>query len=214
MTRLGWTILALIVIVAAGFVSLTSFGTADRAQPGKSAQVVPDREGSDRSGRPDPAPAGLLTVPVAGYPRGAIADNWGDPRGGGERQHHGTDIMAPGGATVVAVAPGRVEKLFESELGGTTLYLRSANRRWVYYYAHLSGYAPGVVEGMRVRAGQALGYVGDTGDAGPGNYHLHFGMQRMQAGQRWYQGEDVDPYRWLTGKVANRPALAASGPRR
>ena len=210
MTRLGWAILALIAIVAAGFVSLTSFGTANRAGPGRSEQDVPDREAADRSGTPGTLPVAVLTVPVAGYPRGAITDNWGDARGGGSRRHHGTDIMAPGGATVVAAAPGRVEKLFESELGGTTLYLRSADRRWIYYYAHLSGYAPGVVEGMRVRAGQALGYVGDTGDAGPGNYHLHFGMQRMQAGQRWYQGEDVDPYRWLTGRVADRPALAAS----
>lgn len=193
MTRLGWAILGLIVLAIAGFVSLTSFGgRGPHAAP--SAAIVP----VDEAGSPIP---GRLAVPVRGYPRKAIRDNWGDPRGDGTRAHHGTDIMAPAGATAIAVAPGRIEKLFDSKLGGTTLYLRSRDRRWIYYYAHLAGYAPGVVEGMAVTTGTPLGYVGDTGDAGPGNYHLHFGMQRMQPGERWYQGEDVDPY----------PMLAAGG---
>ena len=47
---------------------------------------------------------------------------------------------------------------------------------------------------MPVAAGERLGYVGDTGDAGAGNYHLHFGVSRMQPGQRWWQGEEVNPY--------------------
>ncbi|MEG8021964.1 M23 family metallopeptidase [Sphingomonas aerolata] len=87
-----------------------------------------------------------------------------------------------------------IEKLFQSALGGITVYVRSPDRRWTYYYAHLAGYAPGVREGMAVAAGDRLGYVGDTGDAGAGNYHLHFGVSRMQPGQRWWQGEEVNPY--------------------
>ena len=192
MTRLGWAILGLIVLAVAGFVSMTNFGGGGL----RTGRAIPE------VGRAiPPAVPGRLAVPVLGYPRGAIRDNWGDPRGGGTRGHHGTDIMAPGGSTVVAVAPGRIEKLFDSTLGGTTLYLRSRDGRWIYYYAHLAGYAPGVVEGMMVDTGTPLGFVGDTGDAGPGNYHLHFGMQRMQPGERWYQGQDVDPY----------PMLAAGG---
>jgi len=199
MTRLGWGILIGIVLVVGAFVSMTSFGGGARhaaietplPQIPTDTTVAPLASGS-RHG---------LVVPVQGYPRAKIVDTWGDPRGGGTRQHHGTDIMAAANTPVVAVAPGTVEKLFESRLGGTTLYLRSADRRWIYYYAHLAGYAPGVVEGMRVGAGQVMGFVGDTGDAGPGNYHLHFGMQRMQPAERWYQGEDVNPY----------PMLAAGG---
>jgi len=191
MTRLGWAILGLVVLTVAGLASVTHIGRAPVRTATVAVQPVPVA---------DPAAGRRLVVPVAGYARSAIVDNWGDPRGGSTRTHHGTDIMAPAGAGVVAVAPGRIEKLFDSKLGGTTLYLRSADRRWIYYYAHLAGYAPGIAEGMRVRAGQLLAYVGDTGDAGPGNYHLHFGMQRMRADERWYQGEDVNPFPMLAGR--------------
>ena len=55
-----------------------------------------------------------------------------------------------------------------------------------------------------MRTGDPLGYVGDTGDAGPGNYHLHFGLTRTTPDQHWYQGTDVDPYPYLAGKRALR----------
>lgn len=112
--------------------------------------------------------------------------------------------MAPLGTLVTAAAPGTIEKLFDSAAGGTTLYVRSPQRRVVYYYAHLSGYAPGVHEGQSVRTGQPLGYVGDTGNAGAGNYHLHFGVSLTQPQQRWYQGVDIDPYPLLAAKPAPR----------
>lgn len=186
MTRLGWAILGVILLAAATFGSMLSFG------PGRRPDVAA-RSGPIRAFPPAEASA-ALTVPVAGYPRAAIRDSWGDARGGGTRAHHGTDILAPSGTRIVAAAAGRVEKLFQSRLGGTTIYVRSPDGRWTYYYAHLAGYAPGMREGMPVRAGQLLGFVGDTGDAGPGNYHLHFGMQRMHSGERWWQGEEVNPY--------------------
>ena len=190
MTRLGWAILLIILVVVGGFVSLLSFGGGGGTTQGPPALVE--------------AFAGTLAVPVAGIPRGALRDNWGDPRGGGTRTHHGTDIIAPGGTPVRAAAPGTIEKLFQSDLGGTTLYVRSPDRRWTYYYAHLSGYAPGVREGMAVNANDTIAFVGDTGDAGPGNYHLHFGMTRMDPQQKWYQGVDVDPYPYLAGKALPR----------
>ncbi len=137
---------------------------------------------------------GALVLPVVGVPRAAITDTWGQSRAGGARAHQGTDIMAPRGTPVVAVAPGSIEKLFLSQAGGITLYTRSPDRRWSYYYAHLSGYAAGVAEGMRVEAGQVIGYVGDTGNAGTGNHHLHFGVARTAPQDRWYQGQPVNPY--------------------
>ncbi len=201
MTRTFWIILGLIVVAVGGFASMVSFGSSG----GGIERRVPWRK---------PAPSaevdavtvtpGALAVPVAGVPRKAIADSWNDARGGGIRGHHGTDIMAPGGTPVVAAAPGRIEKLFQSGLGGITLYVRSPDRRWTYYYAHLAGYAAGIREGMAVKAGDTLGYVGDTGDAGAGNYHLHFGLTKMQAGERWYQGENVNPYPLLAGRERAR----------
>lgn len=190
MTRVGWVMLALIVLIGAGFVSLTRFGSVPRS----TRQHVLPMDG----------PAGALTVPVEGVARSSLRDNWGDPRAGGLRSHRGLDIVAPGGTTVVAATAGRVEKLFGSALGGTTLYLRSSDGQRIYYYAHLAGYAPGIVEGKAVKAGERLGFVGDTGDAGPGNYHLHFGVQRMRPGDRWWQGEDVDPYPLLARGASSR----------
>jgi murein DD-endopeptidase MepM/ murein hydrolase activator NlpD len=189
MTKLGWFIIGFIALIVVAFVSMTTFGGAAQ----RSAEVA---------ATPPPADApGKLAVPVAGVKRSQLVRNWGDDRGGGTRTHHGLDIMAASGTPVLAAAAGTVEKLFESGLGGTTIYVRSPDRRWTYYYAHLAGYAPGLREGKPVKPGETIGYVGDTGDAGPGNYHLHFSTTRTQPNQRWYQGEDVDPY----------PMLAAGG---
>ena len=146
-----------------------------------------------------------LIVPVYGVSASALRGNWGDARGGGARTHQGLDIMASANTPVVAAADGRVEKLFYSNGGGgITLYQRSSDGGWIYYYAHLAGYAGGVVEGKTVRAGETLGYVGDTGNAGAGNYHLHFGVARMARGERWHQGIPVDPYPLLAGSRASR----------
>lgn len=141
-----------------------------------------------------------LRVPVQGVRREQIADSWGQSRANGQRAHQGTDIMAPEGTPVVAAAAGTVEKLFLSKGGGgITLYVRSSDRRWSYYYAHLQRYAPGVREGVAVKAGDLLGFVGDTGNAGTGNFHLHFGVAQMRTHQRWWEGEAVNPYPLLVG---------------
>lgn len=201
MTRTFWIILGLIVVVVGGFASMVSFGDGSS---GAARRMTWRKPAPPVDATASPGMAGILAVPVAGVPRKAIADSWNDARGGGTRGHHGTDIMAPGGTPVVAAAPGRIEKLFQSGLGGITLYVRSPDRRWTYYYAHLAGYAAGIREGMAVKAGDTLGFVGDTGDAGAGNYHLHFGLTKMQPGERWYQGENVNPYPMLAGTGASR----------
>lgn len=197
----GWTLFIALCAVAGAYVAVMIFG---RDVPAGQGQPLFSIRSSGTAANPAPAgplqPGELIAVPVGGVARAAIQDNWGDPRDNGLRAHHGTDIMAPGGTPVTAAAPGTVEKLWESKAGGTTLYVRSPGRDWTYYYAHLSGYAPGVREGLVVKVGDPLGYVGDTGNAGVGNFHLHFGMARTTSDQRWYQGEDVDPYPYLSGK--------------
>ena len=215
MTRVGWIFLTLVVLAGAAFASMTRFGgpwpastSARTAGKPSGPRVVDHLEEVVRARlarlRGDPGGgAAALVVPVQGVARGAIVDTWGQARGQ-ERQHHGTDIPAPGGTPVLAAADGTIEKLFASERGGTTVYQRSRGGGWIYYYAHLSGYAAGLHEGQRVRAGETIAYVGDTGDAGPGNTHLHFGLVRSAPGQRWYEGEDVNAY----------PLLAAGPPRR
>jgi murein DD-endopeptidase MepM/ murein hydrolase activator NlpD len=151
------------------------------------------------------APAPMLIVPVAGVELAALRSNWGEARSGGARGHQGLDVMAPAGTPVVAAADGRVEKLYFSKGGGgVSLYQRSIDGRWMFYYAHLRAYAPGIVEGRAVQAGETIAYVGDTGNAGAGNHHLHFAVARMAPGEGWWQGTPVDPYPLLAGKPSAR----------
>jgi murein DD-endopeptidase MepM/ murein hydrolase activator NlpD len=100
--------------------------------------------------RPDPivAPSGLV-VPVAGIRPDQLVDTYTQSRAGG-RPHNAIDIMAPAGTAVVSVGEGTVEKLYFSEGGGgITAYVRSPDRNWIFYYAHLQAYAPGLREGQR-----------------------------------------------------------------
>ena len=77
---------------------------------------------------------------------------------------------------MLAVANGTIVKLFQSERGGTTIYQLSEDQKFIYYYAHLDRYAEGLSEGRLIRQGETIAYVGDTGNAGAGNYHLHFSI--------------------------------------
>lgn len=143
-------------------------------------------------------PAGLA-IPVAGVATEQLVDTYTQARAGGARVHDAIDIMAPHGAPVVAAAPGAVEKLFLSKGGGVTAYVRSDDSRWIYYYAHLQDYAPGLAEGQRVARGAPLGRVGSTGNANPTGPHLHFAIHRMQPGESWHEGAPVNPYPLLAG---------------
>jgi murein DD-endopeptidase MepM/ murein hydrolase activator NlpD len=145
------------------------------------------------------APSGLA-IPVVGVKPEQLVDTYSAARSGG-RVHDANDIMAPRGTQVVAAAPGTVEKLFFSHGGGgITAYVRSPDGQWQYYYAHLDAYAAGLHEGQVVKQGDPIGRVGSTGDASPNAPHLHFAVNRMQPGQRWWQGSPVNPYPLLTGK--------------
>ena len=144
-------------------------------------------------------PSGLA-IPVAGIKPDALADTYTQSRSGG-RVHNAIDIMAPHNTPVVAAAPGTVEKLFYSDGGGgITVYVRSPDKKWIYYYAHLNGYAPGLREGQQVKRGDLLGTVGSTGNASPSGPHLHFAVHRMTPDEDWHGGEPINPYPLLVGK--------------
>jgi murein DD-endopeptidase MepM/ murein hydrolase activator NlpD len=100
----------------------------------------------------------------------SYVDTWGAARASG-RTHEGTDIMAPRGARELAYTDGMISREHTNTLGGIVLWLDGDNGDQ-YYYAHLSAYA--VPHGTRVRAGQHIAYVGNTGDARYTAPHLHF----------------------------------------
>ncbi|HJU76525.1 MAG TPA: M23 family metallopeptidase [Sphingomicrobium sp.] len=147
-------------------------------------------------------PAGLA-IPVQGVRPNQLSDTFTQARAGGARTHDALDIMAGEGTPVVSASDGTVEKLFFSQGGGgITAYVRSPDQRWTYYYAHLQSYAPGLAEGQKVRRGQLIGRVGHTGNAAAAGPHLHFAINRMEPGERWWQGRAINPYPLLAGKRA------------
>lgn len=134
-----------------------------------------------------------LTIPVAGVRPEQLQDTFTDARSEG-RLHDAIDIPAPPGTPVLAVADGEIARLFQSERGGTTIYQISPDKELVFYYAHLQQYADGLAPGKFVRQGEVIGYVGDTGNAGAGNYHLHFSISVIADPKRYWEGTNINPY--------------------
>ena len=147
---------------------------------------------------PTPEPANFvgqinLIIPVAGVRPDQLLDTFDDARSEG-RVHDAIDIMAPAETPVLAATDGKIIKLFNSERGGTTIYQLSANQDLIFYYAHLARYADGLAEGNTVKQGEIIAYVGDTGNAGPGNYHLHFSIAAVSDPKRYWEGTNINPY--------------------
>ncbi len=137
-----------------------------------------------------------LAFPVQGRGRGAVQSFWGANRDGGARAHEGIDIFAPRGTPALAAADGVVRWVGENRLGGNVVFLADPERGHALYYAHLDRQA--VTTGQRVRAGDTLGFVGNTGNARTTSPHLHFGVYRSGEGA-------VDPFPYVDPR---RPALA------
>lgn len=148
-----------------------------------------------------PVTASGLIVPVQGVRPDQLTDTFTAARSEG-RSHNAIDIPAPAGTPVLAVADGVIVKFWDSERGGITIYELSADKKYFYYYAHLQRRADNIREGDIVRQGTVIGYVGDTGNAGPGNYHLHFGISIVSDPKHYWGGEDVNPYPLLHGRDA------------
>ena len=121
-----------------------------------------------------------LLFPVPGMARRNVQSLFGDSRSGGRREHQGIDIFAPRGTPVVAAADGWISSTSPNELGGTVVWLWDPSRGHTLYYAHLHRQA--VSRGQRVRRGDVVGFVGNTGNARTTAPHLHFGIYRPVRG--------------------------------
>jgi murein DD-endopeptidase MepM/ murein hydrolase activator NlpD len=132
-------------------------------------------------------------IPVAGVKPAQLLDTFTAARSD-NRVHDAIDIPAPAGTPVVAAVNGQIAKFFDSNLGGITIYQYSADKKYVYYYAHLQRRAPDISENDFVTQGRVIGYVGDTGNAGAGNTHLHFSIALVKDPKRWWEGEYINPY--------------------
>ncbi len=115
-----------------------------------------------------------LGFPIAENVKSHIGSLWGDPRDGGKRKHEGIDIMAARGSPVVAVADGIIDYVDEDDLGGKVVSLKPFGKSYSVYYAHLDKQL--VKDGQRVKKGEQIGTVGNTGNARNTLPHLHFGI--------------------------------------
>lgn len=132
-----------------------------------------------------------LVIPVRGLEADDLASSFEDARG--SRRHEAIDILAPRGTDVLAVEDGTVAKL-TSDAGGLTLYQFDPSGTFVYYYAHLDSYAPGLKEGSSLRKGDVVGTVGTTGNAPKNTPHLHFAVSKLDPDKRWWGGTALDPF--------------------
>lgn len=163
-----------------------------------SVEQTPPPQSDQASATPPPVNPSFvgtlkLIIPVAGVKPDQLLDTFADARSEG-RIHDAIDIPAPAGTPVLAAADGEIVNPFQSERGGTTIYQLSSDRKLVFYYAHLQRYADGLAVGKFVKQGEVIAYVGDTGNAGAGNFHLHFSIAIVADPKRYWEGTNINPY--------------------
>jgi peptidoglycan LD-endopeptidase LytH len=153
---------------AAAAAASKTTGTTKRNTTGTTKRTTTTTDGGGGSTPPVIAD---FVFPVDGP--NSFSNTWGAPRSGG-RTHKGTDIMTARNTPLVACVSGTITSTnpTDSGLGGITIHLKKGNT--TYYYAHLSSLKSGIHAGVKVSAGQVIGYAGNTGNASGGAVHLHF----------------------------------------
>ena len=159
-----------------------------------------------------------LIFPMVGATH--FTNDFGAPRPQGS--HQGNDLLGPWRSPVVAVESGTVTLWTSSARAGCMLWL-DGDSGTRYAYVHLNNdltdrndnkggcvqgiaYAPTLTGGKRVKAGELLGFNGDSGDANGGSSHLHFELQQSR-------GYSVSPYKWLRrAKQLIYPVIRDVGP--
>jgi murein DD-endopeptidase MepM/ murein hydrolase activator NlpD len=158
-------------------------------------------------------PTGTTQFVIKAFPNETsnvrFSDTWGASRSGG-RRHAGTDIMSPKGTWVVAVDDGIVGRLDWNRLSGWNVMIRHADG-WTSHYLHLNNdtagtddgeggeetaFAEGLEVGSFVRAGEVIGFVGDSGNAEESGSHTHFELH--------VDGKKINPYPLLEEAMNRR----------
>ncbi|MGV3710927.1 MAG: peptidoglycan DD-metalloendopeptidase family protein [Gemmatimonas sp.] len=157
----------------------------------------------------------VLAFPVEGRGNSAAQSFWGVDRDGGRRSHQGVDIFAPRGTPVLAAIDGRIRSISPNNLGGNVVWQADEERGRSLYYAHLDRHY--VTAGAYVRAGDTIGFVGNTGNARTTSPHLHFGIYRRGRGpiDPWpyvrRNTATLAPVRGDTARMGSRATLRSAG---
>jgi hypothetical protein len=214
--RIGSTLAALVTCFLLGFGAVSFAGAVPQPTPDPFDPTATDP--NRKPGKPPPSTSTSTTAtqettptnpPLTVTPYLGSFDyvfpvvgsvSYGDSYGG-ERSdvpskwHHGDDIFAPLGAPVVAVADGGLTRVGWEKIGGWRLWVTDAAGN-TFYYAHLSAYTPLALRATHVKAGQVLGFIGDTGDAITTPFHLHFEVHPASLRYLGYDGA-VNPTGYL-----------------
>jgi len=134
-----------------------------------------------------------LAFPVPGSAQPRIGSFWGANRDGGSRSHEGIDIFGKFRTPVISVANGFISSTRENKLGGRVIFLNPDGKPYSLYYAHLDSVL--VMEGQKVKLGDTIGLMGNTGNARNTATHLHFGI--------YTNGGAIDPLPFVN---RDRPA--------
>jgi len=113
----------------------------------------------------------LMKTPINGARLSSPFGMRKHPIDGFNKMHKGTDFAAPMGTPIMASGDGRIKKAGWCGGGGNCVVIKH-NSTYKTVYAHMSKFAKGIRNGVRVKQGQTIGYVGSTGKStGP---HLHY----------------------------------------
>jgi murein DD-endopeptidase MepM/ murein hydrolase activator NlpD len=190
---MGPLLVLVLVSVVALLQSSTDEWPAHVVPPLVAQAPAPRGEGAPAPEPPYPLADKDLAVPVQGIARSRLRDTFHARRSKG-RTHEAIDIMAPWGTPVLAADDGKLAKISSNRAGGLALFQVDPSGRFVYYYAHLAGYADGLREGQELKRGDVIGYVGATGNAAENAPHLHFAVMVLAKERRWWGGEAINPY--------------------
>ncbi len=148
----------------------------------------------------------IKTGPSLAFPapspnaKNKVISYWGAGRDNGARKHEGIDIGGSRGTPLLAVGEGVVSSVTENNLGGKVVFIRSNSSNETWYYAHLDSQI--AINGQRVKTGDVIGLMGNTGNARTTSPHLHFGIYTM--------GGAVDPFPYVNPIKAEPAAITAS----
>jgi len=149
----------------------------------------------------DDDPVEEIPIPILlGVSLNQITSDFGDPRGGGTREHEGQDILAPRGAYIVSPTDAVVLRTGNGESSGKYVYTANPGDE-TFVYMHLDDIADGIKAGVVLKPGDLIGYVGDTGNAKGGVTHLHFEIREGR--------KATDPYERLEGEFSLKDRMEA-----
>ncbi len=138
-----------------------------------------------------------LAFPISPKFKSNIGSYYGAGRDNGQRSHEGIDIFAPFRAEAIAIADGTISSVGENALGGKVIFLRPNRTNYNLYYAHLDSQL--VTQGQKVKSGDVIGLIGNTGNARFTPPHLHFGIYTFSG--------SIDPLNFVKPVVRVLPKI-------